>query len=262
VLRGHAGEAEHVLVLQTLGAPQRRLLGRRRAREAAPEPEPTPVTTGRATVVGVSPLGDEAAAGRWLAGADLDDEADGFTHVLNRVLQAQRVAAADPFVREVATDQALVLRVGFGDGDRVAEGRWVQARELPPGAAGRRVERRAAALRPQERVAALLGGRDVPLACEELVLRARLDVDRGRDREAALQARAALDAATAELAAWRARADLEGRLAELETLREPVAAAAAAALRGGLQDTEVQAVEHAVGRIEAALRARTAVGVD
>ena len=56
-------------------------------------------------------------------------------------------------------------------------------------------------LRPQARLAAVLNGRERPLACEELTLRARLDLDHGREREAALQVLVALDAALAELAA-------------------------------------------------------------
>ena len=52
---------------------------------------------------------------------------------------------------------------------------------------------------PEERFAALLGGRESPLAAEELVLRARADLDAGRPREAALQARVALEALLAEL---------------------------------------------------------------
>ena len=52
VVRRHAGETpEHVLVLATLGAPQRRLRGGKRARATDPEPEPTAVATGRATVI-------------------------------------------------------------------------------------------------------------------------------------------------------------------------------------------------------------------
>ena len=61
-------------------------------------------------------------------------------------------------------------------------------------------------LRPQERLAAILGGRDVALACEELALRARLDADAGRWREAAFQLRVALEAAIAELGPWPGRA--------------------------------------------------------
>ena len=52
---------------------------------------------------------------------------------------------------------------------------------------------------PEERFAALVGGHGSPLAAEELVLRARADLDAGRTREAALQARVALEALLAEL---------------------------------------------------------------
>src|SRR5437588_11663143 len=54
----------HVLILATLGAPERRSLLSRRRRDAPPQPEPTPVTTGRATIVDVgTPLaGDRDAA--------------------------------------------------------------------------------------------------------------------------------------------------------------------------------------------------------
>ena len=52
---------------------------------------------------------------------------------------------------------------------------------------------------PDERFAALLGGREAALACEELVLRARADADAGRDREAALQARIALESLLSEM---------------------------------------------------------------
>ena len=68
---------------------------------------------------------------------------------------------------------------------------------------GRR--RRSRILAPQARLAALLGAREAALACEELTLRARADVDQGRPREAALQLLVALDAALAELAADSAR---------------------------------------------------------
>ena len=52
---------------------------------------------------------------------------------------------------------------------------------------GRR--RRTDVLRPQQHVASVLGGRDELLACENLVLRARLDLEQDRGREAALQLR-------------------------------------------------------------------------
>jgi hypothetical protein len=94
------------------------------------------------------------------------------------------------------------------------------------------------------------------------VLRARADLDAGRHREAALQLGIALAAALRELAPWAPRSDLRARLDELRDLRPGVAAAAAAALEGGLDDAATAAVAHALDRLEAALRARSAVGID
>ena len=103
---------------------------------------------------------------------------------------------------------------------------------------GRR--RRSRILAPQARLAALLGGREAALACEELALRARLDLDQGRPREAALQLLVALDAAFAELAADARAGELSGRLEELRGQREPVAAAAQAALSGPLSAAQTR----------------------
>ncbi len=262
MLRGHAGEPEYVLVLVTLGAPQRRFLRRSRARTADPEPEPEPVPTTRATLAAAERFAADAAARQWLAAADLDEEADAAFAVLNRVLAAHRAATADPYVREVAREQAVVVRVGIAEGEEVAYGQWTQARELPRPKPGPRATRRTAALRPQERLAALLSGRDAALACEELAMRARLDLDQGRPREAALQLRVAFEAALAELEAWAGRGDLRQRLDDLRESRNEVAAAANAAVEGGLPDEALASVEHVLDRLEAALRARTAAGLD
>jgi hypothetical protein len=108
-------------------------------------------------------------------------------------------------------------------------------------------------LQPQARLAAILSGREEALVCEELALRARLDLDEGREREAALQLVIALDAALAELPAEEVVVD---RLAELRGRRDPVAAAAQAALAGPLSAEEREAVALTLARIEAALRAR------
>jgi hypothetical protein len=258
VLRGHAGEVEHVLVLETLGAPQRRLLGARRPRRAEPQPGPEPVATARVTLVAARPFGGTRDARSWLGGVDLDAEVAAAVTVLNDVLHHHRTATADPYVREIAREQALVARVGIGEGEEVAHGRWTDARELPRQRA--RVPRRARALAPQERFAALLGGRDVALASEELALRARLDLDRGRGREAALQLRVALEAALAELQAWSHRADIGERLAELREERGAVGAAANRALEGGLDVEQLADVARVLGRLEAALAARVAIG--
>ena len=117
-------------------------------------------------------------------------------------------------------------------------------------------ERRSRALVPQQRLAALLSGRDVALACEELALRARGDLGAGRQREAAMQLHLALEAAVAELESWRS--DMGERIDELASLRDGVAGAANAAIQGGLEPGQVSVVSSALERLEAALRARAA----
>jgi hypothetical protein len=258
VLRGHAGEPEHVLVLTTLGSPQRHLLRGRRVRSTTPEPPPEPVETTRATLIGAQPLGPVPAPDAWLASADLEQHIDEALEVLNRVLHVHRIATVDPYTREVHRDQALTARIGLGAGDEVAHGRWTSARTAP-----RRVARPRHHRGPpgsSERFAAVLGGRDAVLAAEELTLRARLDLDRGRWREAALQLRVALEAAIAELAAWSDRGDLAARIAALREERGAVGAAANSALENGLDASQIADVRRVVTRLEAALVARLAAG--
>jgi hypothetical protein len=260
VVRRFAGDdPRHVVVIGGLEAPRRWARGRRRARDAgAGGSDVGSVEVTRATVIGAEALigGDAAAA--WLERA-AGEEAEGLVTaalaVLNEALHDFRVATADPYLVEVLPERALVTRIGYGSGDQVAEGRWEEARELPP---PRPRIRREAALRPQERLAALLSGRDVALACEELALRARLDLDQGRDREAAMQLHLALEAGLAELQSWRNLPGMAERLAELAERREAVAVVREAALQGGLDEEAHATVESALARLEAALRARTA----
>lgn len=242
-----------MLVVATLGAERRRRF-RRRIRAAQPNPEATSVAVGRATLIGARPLQSDAAA--WLRSADCEAEALAGLAVINSVLQRQRIVAADPRAHGIAPGQALVLRVGVGAGEEVANGRWSSATEVILGA-GR--QRREAVLSPQERLAAVLSGRDVILACEELTLRARADVDAGRWREAAFQLDCALRAAVAELASWAGQGDLDERIALLAEATEQAADAAQTALIGGLSSGQIAALEASLLRLEAALRARTAI---
>lgn len=260
VREGPGAEASHVLVLRTVGARERRRLARRRPHPAEPEPEPEPVPTARATVIAAVAHEDEASANGWLAGArrEPDDVLAGALRVLNRALHAHAVAGADPLAAEVRREHALVARLGWGRGEQVADGRWAEAVEVPFRPPKRR---RTEALRPQERLAAMLGGRDRPLVAESLAMRARLDLDHGREREAALQLRVALEAGIAELEDASAD-DLAQRLAELREQRDAVGAAANAALRGPLDGAAREAVAHALGRLEAALRARAMAALD
>lgn len=249
----------HILVLSVLGAPQRRLLSRSRPLRAEPEPSPTPVPISRITVIDTRPVAP-AEAERWLSdlgGEAAREVADHALAVVNRAVSGHRVAAAEPALRDVECGQALVTRVGHGAGEQVANGRWASAVEVP---SGLRRPRRLAVLRPQERLAALLGGREQPLACEELILRVRQDADAGRWREAALQMRVALEAAIAELAPVRRPEDMAQRVVDLGEQRGAVGSAANEALAGPLSPATVRDVEGALEILEAALRARASVG--
>lgn len=243
-----------MLVLATLGGVERRRLARRK-RKADPQAEADQplVSTGRATIIDVGePLASTREAGRWLSSAGEGELAQDLA-VLNRTLHNYRLATADPYRGPLGREQMLVARIGFGLGEQVADGLWTEAREL---ILTKPWQRRSKVLQPQARLAALLGGRDRGLACEELALRARLDVDADRWREAALQVMVALDAAIAELAVEPAADALADRVEELREQRDPVAEAAQAALAGDLSDEQREDVAYALGRIEAALRAR------
>ena len=182
VLRGHAGETEHVLVVSTLGAPERRLAARPPRRgPARPRRRRSPPRARRSSPRRRSAT--EAAAERWLRAAG-EAEVEEAVAMLNRVLHMQRAAAADAYVREVRREQALVVRVGYGEGEEVADGRWAEALELPARAPAHAARRRAApagaprraARRPRRR-AGLRGARAARAP----------DLDAGRRREAALQ---------------------------------------------------------------------------
>ncbi len=238
-------------MLSTVAAP-RRQRRRRRGRRVSEQADPAPVPSARATLAQAASFENEQAAADWLETLRGDRTAreaqvEDAARVLNRVLRAHRAAAADPYAREVRAEQALARRVGYGWGVAVAEGRLDESVEVPHRRARRR---RAERLSPQERLAATLGGRRELLACEELVLRARLDLDAERGREAALQARIALEALLAEL---RSSSALRGEAAGLEADRERLASAANAALDGEIDDTRVEAVAAAVERMERAL---------
>jgi hypothetical protein len=307
LLRSHdAADPEHVVVLDTVGARRRapargtlwssaaRATSRRRPATVEPEPEPEPVATARATIVDPVSVSAERQARAWLSELDGERAVTDAVAVLNHVLQMHRIAAADAYLHEVSPEHALVIRAGWGEGEQVADGVWTHAVELawrgPRGVRRKRIGDRAAALRPQERLAVLLGGRGAALLCEELALRARADLDQGRLGHAALELQGAYAAALAELP-QEARADLAIRIDELRKLREGVDQQARATLAGlavdgrggdargdasgdarrradsrsaGEQDgdrvVDEDVIAHALGRLEAALRARTATG--
>jgi hypothetical protein len=238
---------------QPLGPPD----GRYMARPAEGEP-PSHVLVfagPQVTIISVSaPLVDARAGAGWLKTAGEEELTDALG-VLDRAMHAFRQIVADPSVSGPGRRQLVVARAGYGDGEGLAEGRFGESRELPA-PRGPRFQRRSKVLEPQARLAAALSGREPPLVCAELALRATHDLESGRLREAALGTMIALDAAITELSLDAQAGALAERIEELRSLRGGVVAAAQTALAGALAEAELAAVDLALARTEAALRAR------
>jgi hypothetical protein len=258
LLRAAASEApEAVVVVQTFaGAPAGRRSRRQRPRPATPPEEPPEVPVTRLTVVPAEPSeADEAARELQRIGGDpeaAESRVAAGLRAVNAVLRAHRVATADPYGHEIGREAVLVARVGYGSGEALAEGHWEEAVEVAPPA---RRRRRAEALRPQERLAAVLGGREPIDACETLLLRARADLDQARPREAALQLRAGLEALLAELPGGAGSDQAE----DLAALRERLAGimeVAGEAVAGQLDAERTDQIAETLAICERVLRRR------
>lgn len=208
------------------------------------------------------PFGSSEEAERWLNETlESEDSTDAAIAealaLLNRALHAQTVAGADPLGREVRAEDAAAVRIGHGSGKEVASGRFAAAREVDVRGGGPSPRRRREEeLRPQERVAAVLGGREQLDACETLVLRARTDLDAGRNREAALQLRVGLEALLVELDGALADPGHEEDMTTLRTRRGEIGEAANEALQGELTSTNLSAVRELLEVSERVLRRR------
>ena len=186
---------DRVLIIQAFGAPKPSGRLSRKTRAVDPdEEEAIPMT--RATIAFPERFSKEREAQAWVEETAGSAEARGAavrsaTVLLNRALNALRAGARDPLVQDVGATRALAIRIGFGDGDELADGRWREARELAKPRSGRLDD-----VDPQERVAAVLAGRERVHPAETLLERARLDTQQGRTEEAVLgleAARTALD---------------------------------------------------------------------
>jgi hypothetical protein len=250
---------ERVLVVRVANAPPppRRRLRRRRPRRAEPGSQPRPLPVTRLTVIGTRALGTEEEAKAWLESVREDGdlasaEIETAVVLVNRAIAGQRAAGLDPHLADVSAEGAEAVRIGYGPGVLLAEGRWEAAVEIPRGERKRRVE----VLRPQETIAAVLAGRERIPASVTILLRARADLDAGRSREAALQLRVGLDSLLAEAEGDRHEADL----AALGERREATEEAAREALRGELSATRVGEVADTLTLCERVLRRRRAAG--
>jgi hypothetical protein len=248
--------------VQTIAAPTRPSRRRRRPRDsdtAAPPPE---LPLSRTTAIrAFEPYDSPEEAAAWLARAtvneaEIDAAVDTGAALLNDALHAQAVAAADPQVATLSPDRAVAVRLGYGSGEEIADGAFREAREVDVSAAGSPRRRRQEELRPQERVAAVLRGRESFAACEPLLLRARGDLDAGRQREAALQLEIGVEALLAELAAALDDDGHRKDIAALEERKSAVEAAAGRALEGDLGEEAEASVRDALLVAERILRRR------
>ena len=247
-----------MLVVRTRDAPPSPRRRRKRPKQVEPDAGDPVVPLTSIIVIRPERFGDDDAASRWLA--KLRDDAEGTEReireavaVANRALHAHRGATLDPYLADLSAEHALAVRVGHGNGDGLADGRWDEAIEIPPSDRRRRAE----ALRPQERVAQVLAGREQVAACEPLLLRARADLDQGRTREAALQLRAGLEALLAEIRE-RTGSRQAKDLAALDARRRQTGEAANEALRGELTDERVDELTETLRLCERVLRRRLA----
>jgi hypothetical protein len=257
------GEGDSVLVLQTLAAPPRPGRRRRKPRDAEAAPTPPEVPVARATAIrAFEPFEGPEEAAAWLTAATVDEAsidaavATGIA-LVNDALHAQAMAIADPYLVALTAERAMAARLGYGSGEQTAEGTYSEAREVDvrvPGGSPRR--RRQEEARPQERVAALLRGRQRADACETLLLRARADLDAGRRREAALQLRIGVEALLVELPEALDDADHGRDIEALGQRRRAVEAAAERALRGDLAPETERSVREALETAERILRRR------
>ncbi len=249
--------------MQTIGAAPPPARRRRRRRGAERGVEPSPLPLARVTAIRASaPLRSEEEAARWLdEAAEAEDTADTLVAdgvgLLNRALHVHAVAGADPHGQELTPERAVAVRIGYGSGEEVAAGDFTAACEVDVWASGAsRRRRRQEDLRPQERVAAVLGGRERVDVCETLLLRARADLGAGRLREAALQLRVGLEALLVELNGAVADPDHEEDMASLKERRSQAGEAANAALAGELAADEALHVRELLEICERVLRRR------
>lgn len=255
-------EPERVLIVRVADAPPqpRRRLSRAKPKDADPKGPPARVAVTTLTVIRPQDLGDQNAARGWLTGLRDNPEAlaseiaEALT-LVNLAVHAHRAAALDPQLADVGAAGALAVRVGFGGGDALAEGRFAEAIEVPHSERRRRSD----LLRPQERVAEVLGRRGSVAACELLLIRARADLDAGRTREAALQLRVGLEALLAEREALAAP-DQESDFAALTERRTITGEAANEALAGELAEPRAAEVTETLRLCERVLRRKRALG--
>ncbi len=151
-----------------------------------------------------APFASEGEASGWLGevagGGSTDALLAEMLATLDRALAAEAAATGHAYAQAIRVDDAVGARIGYGDGDRVSDGLYLEALEIDArgGTASPRRER-LNRTRPLARIAAIIGGSDTADACEFLIPRVRSDLDGGRVASAALTIEVAVRATIREL---------------------------------------------------------------
>lgn len=256
------GDEERVLVVETHGAPPPPRRKRRKSRAAEPAVEPEPLPLARVTLVrAFAAFAEEGAAEAWLERATaeekaIDDLVAEALSAVNEALHAHAVASGDPHPQALTAERTVAARLGYGSGQQVAVGESSAARDVDIRAGASRRRQRDEELRPQERAAAVLGGRERLDACETLLLRARADLDANRTREAALQLRVGMEALLIELRDALDDPDHAADMTTIASRRDEAVKLATTALSGDLDSDESSRLADLLSLCERVIRRR------
>lgn len=251
-----------MLVTETEGAlpPARRR--RRRPRKAVRAESPVTVSVTVATVIRADrPFDSEAAAEDWLDRLDDSDFTgevlDDALATLDRARAADATASGRPFGTPTELGSILAARIGYGEGDQVASGRFLEALDVDArgGTAAKRRER-LAQTGSLARTAAILGDREKAAGCEVLVPRVRLDLDTGNEAAARLAAETAVGATIGELEFALEDEGHEQDLDRLEQMLPGLAEVSARASQGGEEPNDLRLVKEALEVAERVIRRR------
>jgi len=191
-------------VIEAEGAlPPARRRRRRPRQVSGTDRQPQVAVTTVTMIRAFEPFNSEGEASAWLETLDgevTDTLLAEMLATLDRALAAEAAATGHAYVQAIRVDDVIGAKIGYGDGDRLSDGLYLEAREIDArgGTASPRRER-LTRTRPLARIAAIIGGSDQAHACEFLVPRIRSDLDAGRAMSAALTIEVAVRSTIREL---------------------------------------------------------------
>jgi len=223
---------------------------------------PVTVTITVVTVIRADqPFESESAAEAWMNQA-MDSEftgelLDDAISTLDRARAADATGSGVAFGTRTGIGSLLTARVGYGDGDQVASGRFLDALEVDArGGSSEKRRERLSRTGSLARTASLLGDREKPTACEVMVPRIRLDLDTGNSAAACLAVGPAISATISELEFALEDDDHEKDLDLLEDLLPGLHQIGEAAAEGKSETADLTRVEEALAVAERVIRRR------